>query len=134
MPGADRFIRLPTELLESLLQVRLSGMQWRILSWVIRQTYGWNRNTAPFSWYRIATDLASNRGGVVRAGNRLLGCGILNSEANQIGILENRTQWGAARLTPQGGCRPASVTNDMQKRCQKLLRPLNAAVLADPNA
>ncbi len=101
MPGSDRFVRLPTELLESLLQVRLSGLQWRILFWVVRQTYGWNRNTAPFSWYRIATDLGINRGGVVRAGNRLLRCGILDLEAGHIGIRQDRTQWGSSRLTPR---------------------------------
>ena len=68
----DRFVRLPTELLGALLHARLSGTQWRILLWVIRHTYGWNRSTTAFSWYQIAKELSLDRGGVFRAGKRLL--------------------------------------------------------------
>src|ERR1051326_1113404 len=63
----DRFVRLPTELLEALLRTRLSGAQWRIILWVVRQTYGWNRFSAPFTWYRIARDVGMSRPALYRA-------------------------------------------------------------------
>jgi len=63
---------MPTELLESLLRGRLNGIQWRIMAWVVRQTYGWNRRFVAFSWYRIALDLGASRPAVYRAGKALL--------------------------------------------------------------
>lgn len=98
---ADRFVRLPTELLEALLRVRLSGTQWRILLWVIRQTLGWNRNTAAFTWYRIARNLALDRGGVLRAGQKLLRSGILYLDGDQIGVKDGSTlSQGHGSVTP----------------------------------
>jgi len=93
MSTPDRFVRFPTELLEALLRVQLSPTQWRILLWVIRQTYGWNRNATPFSWYRIAKDLSTDRGGTVRAGNKLLGAGLLRAQNRQLGIQKDQGQW-----------------------------------------
>jgi phage replication O-like protein O len=102
MLGADRFVRLPTELLEALLQLPLNGAQWRILFWVIRKTYGWNRNTTPFSWYRIASDLAMDRGGVVRAGHKLVRVGILCSDDGQLGVQEDSSLWrSSSALRPE---------------------------------
>ena len=88
---SERFVRLPTPLLEALLGVRLNGTQWRVLLWMIRKTLGWNRNTTSFSWYQIASDLAMDRGGVVRAGHKLLGTGILYSEDCRLGIQRDST-------------------------------------------
>jgi phage replication O-like protein O len=99
----DRFVRLPTELLEALLQVPLSGAQWRILFWVIRQTYGWNRNRTPFSWYRIAKELALDRGGVSRAGHKLLRKKFLSLEDNRLRVERDTTRWQTSRLPPRRG-------------------------------
>src|SRR5258708_35338756 len=96
----DRFVRLPTEVLEALLHVPLSGAQWRILFWVIRQTYGWNRNRTPFSWYRISKELSLDRGGVVRAGHKLLRKKFLSLEDNQLGVERDTTQWQTWVLAP----------------------------------
>src|SRR5882672_6073138 len=100
MAGAqtERFVRLPTALLEALVRVRLSGSQWRIVLWVIRQTLGWNRSTTAFSWYRIARDLALDRGGLLRAGRMLLRSGILYSGGGQLGIQEDSTLWQYPRM------------------------------------
>jgi len=86
MATSDRFVRVPTDLFETLLRTRLSGTQWRIVFWVIRRTLGWNRETTPFSWYRMAAELAMDRGGVVRAGHHLLHTGILHLIRDEIGI------------------------------------------------
>jgi len=101
MSDPDRFVRLPTDLLEALMRVRLNGTQWRIVLWVIRRTYGWNRNMASFSWYRIAKDLSAERGGVVRAGNRLLAAGLLCAQDGQLGIQKEYRRWVASILVAQ---------------------------------
>jgi phage replication O-like protein O len=86
MTGADRFIRLPTEVLEALLPKRLSGAQWRIVFWVIRHTYGWNRSSAPFTWYRIAQELGISRPALYRAGQNLLARGVLVLREGRLAI------------------------------------------------
>lgn len=93
VPRQDRFVRFPTELLEELLRLRLSGTQWRIVCWVVRQTLGWNRRTTPFTWYRVAQELSLDRGGVVRAGNQLTGRQILFSADGEIGVAPDSQGW-----------------------------------------
>jgi phage replication O-like protein O len=112
----DRFLRISNGLFDALLQARLSGAQWRILLWVIRQTLGWNRNTTPFSWYRIARDLALDRGGVVRAGHELIGRGILHSDDGQLGIQEDSTLWQQARLVRPENDAVSNVSDDRRHR------------------
>ncbi|PWU05837.1 MAG: hypothetical protein C5B51_13645 [Terriglobia bacterium] len=131
----DRFIRLPTPLLEALLRTPLNGVQSRIVLWVIRQTLGWNRDLAPFSWYRIATDLGLDRGGVARAGARLLRSGMLTAQGRQLGIDQDSHRWGppqesardkeAMTIIHVDGCHPKAMTDLTatdddchQKRCQ----------------
>lgn len=100
MAQLDRFVRIPTELLEALLHARLNGTQCRILLWVIRHTYGWHRRTVVFSWYQIAKALSLDRGGVVRAGNALLQAGILQARDGWLGIQTDRGQWDRGILPP----------------------------------
>lgn len=102
MPEPHRFVRVPTELLDALLNTPLNGTQWRILFWVIRHTLGWNRDRTPFSWYRIARDLALDRGGVVRTGNRLMQLGVLSIVGNHIGAEQDPAHWQRSRPAPQG--------------------------------
>lgn len=90
---SQRFVRVPTELLEAVLRLHLTGAQWRILFWVIRQTLGWNRHTISFSWYRMARELSLDRGGVARSGRTLIHSGILVLAGKQIGIQPNPAAW-----------------------------------------
>ena len=82
----DPFVRIPSDLLEVLLRARLSRLQWRIVLWVVRHTFGWNRSWTPFSWYGMARDLNANRGTVFRAGARLLQSRVLRCAAGRLGI------------------------------------------------
>lgn len=86
MTGSERFVRVPTEVLEALLLKRLSGGHYRLLLWVIRNTYGWNRSSVPFTWYRIAQDLGMSRPALYRAGKTLVTAGILLMHEGQLGI------------------------------------------------
>jgi len=60
----DGFLRISNTLLEALLKLDLTGTQWGVLMWTLRNTIGWNRDTTHFSWYRIAKDLSMDRGGI----------------------------------------------------------------------
>ena len=93
MNRKDRFIRLPTDLLEALLRARLNGTQWCLVFWVIRNTYGWNRLTTAFTWYQIAKDLSLDRGGVVRMGNALIHAKLLFIRDGTLGMQEDPTAW-----------------------------------------
>jgi hypothetical protein len=68
------------------LRWAFSGTQWRILLWTIRNTYGWHRDSVPFSWYRITKDLGADRGGVVRAGRQLVRAGVLQVQNGRINV------------------------------------------------
>src|SRR5690242_4685465 len=121
----DRFVRFPTELLETMLYSKLTGVEARILLWVIRNTYGWNRSTTPFSWYRIANDLSLDRGGVVRAGNILLRARALYANQGRLGIQGDYGQWErlAAKSDDAG---QLGVNADKRHR-----KPMTASIASD---
>ena len=103
----EGFLRIPNKVFDALLRQHLSGGQCRVVLWVIRQTLGWNRNTTSYTWYRVAGDLAMDRGGVVRAGHRLLQWGILCLDKGAIGLQENVSCW---QCPPVGTLRRRPMT------------------------
>jgi hypothetical protein len=110
----ERFVRVPTILMEGLMRYPLTGTQVRIILWVIRQTYGWNRFRARFSWYRIASDLGADRGGVVRAGKKLRDLGFVFVQERTIavaGIGADATRRGLADAPPASPERKGNVTD-----------------------
>jgi phage replication O-like protein O len=100
MPVFDRFVRVPTELLDALLKTGLSGAQWRIILWVVRNTYGWNRKSTPFTWYRVAQELDASRPGLYRAGQGLLAAGVLLAQEGQITVQPDSRCWNHDLLSP----------------------------------
>lgn len=120
MSSHGRFVRVPTDLLEALLKERLSGTQFAILFWIIRQTFGWNRPTTPFSWYRVATDLVMDRGGVFRAGRALLRLGIVHVKSGEIGIR------GSDTVNLGSAARPTVASDDRNPR-----KPMTGVIASD---
>jgi phage replication O-like protein O len=96
-PGPDRFVRVPTPLLEALLRARLTGTEWQVLLWVIRHTDGWNRQWAPFTWYRMAKDLGLDRAGAYRAGQALLRSNILVEAEGRVAVQRDDRAWASHR-------------------------------------
>ena len=86
--SSERFVRFPTRLMDLIMRQKLSGSELKILLWVIRQSLGWNRPTAPFTWYRMAAHLRLDRSGVLRAGKQLIASGFLRVESGRIGIMD----------------------------------------------
>jgi len=108
-PHTDRFTRVPVEWLDALLKMSLTGTELRVVLWVVRQTLGWNRETASFTWYRMAKELGADRGGVFRAGKRLIREQVLVSGNGQIAVTTNpRVRPGIRRdpgtMTVSSGC------------------------------
>src|SRR5262249_506560 len=98
----DRFVRLSNTLLESLLTFPLTGIELRIILWVLRNTDGWNRKRTRFRWRRIAERLGTARTVVCPAGRRLLDANILLLEDGQLGIQKDEAQWRPARRAAGG--------------------------------
>jgi phage replication O-like protein O len=127
----DRFVRLSTELLETLLASRLTGVQMRIILWVIRNTAGWNRALTPFSWYRIAKKIGGNRAVVWRAGRTLLEAHVLLLEDGHLGIQMENHQWRVPRLTrASDAARQPLPGGDVAREQRQALPACNAAVAA----
>ena len=101
-PRPDRFTRVPVDWLDALLRVPLTGTECRILLWVVRQTLGWNRATASFTWYRMAKDLGADRGGICRAGKKLVLAHRLTIADGRIGLALNQAFRAEASLTNEG--------------------------------
>jgi hypothetical protein len=80
--------------------MRWSATEMRVVLWVIRKTFGWNRHTTEFTWYKIAADLHLDRAGVLRAGKRLLAGEVLTVESGTIGLTDAETH---LVLGPGGG-------------------------------
>jgi phage replication O-like protein O len=119
-----RFVRVPTTFLEAILQLRLNGTQWCIIFWVLRQTLGWNRQTAPFTWYRVAKELGLDRGGVVRAAHHLIRAGLVYQGAGEVGIQTDPAQWKT--LTPVEKTLAGTNVND-DARPRKAMIPVSAS-------
>jgi phage replication O-like protein O len=108
MFNEERFIRVPTRLCEALLPIRLNGAQWRILLWVIRQTYGWNRDSTPFTWYGVAKAIQITRPALYRAGQALLAARILTRREGHLAIQTDYRLW---RGTERSGASPLPSSN-----------------------
>lgn len=102
MPPAEseRFVRMPTPVLEALMRAHLSGGQYRVLLWVIRQTYGWNRQWTSFTWYGIARQIGMHRPAGYRAGQTLLKAGILITQEKQLSVQPDCGLWTSVFLDP----------------------------------
>jgi phage replication O-like protein O len=132
--SSHRFVALPSGMLDALVVIPLTGAQWRVLLWVIRQTLGWNREWTAFTWYRMAKDLHMDRAATYRAGQALLSWNILSPREKLLGIQSNIRQWeqpavlaGRQLLLPEMGVayeqrKPlpgdnAAVVGGQRKRC-----------------
>jgi phage replication O-like protein O len=139
MAASDPFVRLSTTLLEALLACNLTGVQLRIILWVLRNTDGWNRKLTPFRWYLIAKKLGRHRTVVWRAGQKLLQANVLLLELGQLGIQRDDAQWHIPRRAGGGDgswqlwLPGTDVGREQPKRCLHTTQALpgsNASVTA----
>lgn len=105
------YTRIANELLDALAGSPMSSTGYAVVLLVIRNTYGWNKQSAPFSWAGIARSIAANERNVRREGQRLVECGVLRvTESGQIGLQKDYEQWGKLapnRVNSPGRVRPS---------------------------
>jgi phage replication O-like protein O len=126
-----RFVRVPTPLFEAFMRARFSGGQYRILLWVIRKTYGWNRLRTPFTWYAIAKELRMHRAAVYRAAQCLKTYGVLVVEGRDLSMQPELRLWNSAvfKVEADGDGRQLwMVGMDVAGRERKALPGGNAGV------
>jgi len=107
----DSFTPIPSTLLDALIRERLSGSQWRILGWTIRNTLGWQRTSVRFSWYQMARELRMDRAGLLRAARGLLRDGLLVAEGRRLNVQVDPEHWTKPVTKDIGDARH-------RKRCQ----------------
>jgi phage replication O-like protein O len=90
------FMPVPNPLIEALFCLPLTGSQWRVLLWALRHTLGWNRDSTPFTWYRVAKETGMNRSTALRAARPLFETGLLSSNHARLSIQTDPTQWRKA--------------------------------------
>ena len=82
-PQPDRFTRISNELLEALVQYGLSGNEWRVVMFIVRMTYGYQKKVINLR----TTDLISGTGILKQNINRVLN-GLLSSNI----LLSNQSE------------------------------------------
>lgn len=93
------YIRIATELFEQLYQIPLNGSQIRIVLFVIRNTYGFNRKTWKMSAGYIARGTGISMSMVKREIKKLENCNILKvshagiGKIGSIGINKKYSEW-----------------------------------------
>ncbi|MFA5140426.1 MAG: hypothetical protein WC728_14435 [Elusimicrobiota bacterium] len=139
----DAHTRIFHELLEPLLRLDLTGVQFRIILWVARNSYGrGGAFFAPYSWRRIGKDLRADRRGVARQGADLLQRGILRPGGDgELGISKDGIRSLALGLQSQGdsspmglGCTKEGTTVPGYSYKKEKRNPANAGVVEPSNS
>ena len=125
----DRFVRLPTDLLEAVLLSKVTGVQARILLWVTRHTYGWNRSFTPFTWYQIAKALSVDRAVIYRAAHKLLQGQMLHLQDGELGIQLDYELWGLFQKPQNAASRQLWLGISVVRQQRQALSCNNAGVV-----
>lgn len=96
------FCRLANYLIERLARTPLRGCEWQVLSFIIRQTYGWNRKTARLSVAEIAAGIGLAMDTTYRAVRELRRRNIITAEGDNhhpkvYGIQKDPDRWTGSR-------------------------------------
>lgn len=136
----ESYTKLFNPILEAICKKELTGRELRIVLFVIRATYGWNKKKFPLSKSYIAEGTGISTRNVSRIVRRLVERNILieygtdkNTRAKVYGLNKKYSKWDAMSVTddtdngdrvcmttgdhdPDNGDRDMSVTDDRQKR------------------
>ena len=103
--------RLANEILEAMMTDEEYNISARIIYWIFRNTYGWNRKSTNFSWAKIAREIGARREHVSRAGLRLIEKKRIFVDGEKIGFQKNHEKW--EKRTIKGSpsrCAPSKTT------------------------
>lgn len=77
------FTRIPNQILEAICGLNIPCTELRILLWIIRRTYGFNRDTAEISLSDIAGAVGIERNNVCRYLKKLCSAGVIEKRFSQ---------------------------------------------------
>ncbi len=113
-----KFTRIPNDVLDSLIGSPLGSTEWAIVALVVRNTYGWNRKAAPYTWAGIGRALGCDQRNVRRVGVGLIKAGVLVVDSGgNIGLQEDPLKWG--RLAPLDTSDSPYSTSDSPGRVRR---------------
>lgn len=93
-PQPDKFTTLSNEILEALCKHRIPGEVRQIIDVVIRQTYGWNKKTAPLNLARFALMTGLKKPSIIRSIHKAKDHGLIYISANgEYGFQKDFDQW-----------------------------------------
>ncbi len=116
-PQTDKgYTRISNELLEAILKHSFTGNEQKVIFYVIRETYGWDRKKAPISFGMISRYTGISRRNAIRVCLSLEKRGVLFFEGNGVkhahimGLQKNYDLWDA----PVDNLVKAQNTSDSQ--------------------
>jgi len=94
-------VRISNELFDAIINYKgLTGVDLKLIFFVIRKTYGWNRKKVQFSYGDVARGCNVDRAGVLKSIRRLVDQKVLfiqhttgDRNSNIIGLNKNYDQW-----------------------------------------
>lgn len=108
--------RIANELLEVLANTRMPSIGFRVVLWVIRNTYGWRNLYCSATFYKIGAEIGVRDDRVGAAVRSLLRSNVLvKNEAGEIGLQKRYLDWGRDPLSigPNSGPALSQVGPDI---------------------
>ena len=110
----DGFIRIASEIVEALCKVNLSAYESRVLWFILRKTYGWQKKTDWISLSQFSKGTGLDKRHVHRTLKRLQEREIVirngDSQRPHYGLQKDYTRWKASSLQGTGACRGDRVS------------------------
>lgn len=93
-PQPDKHVRISTELLQAIYCRRWTAQHLRILLWVIRHSYGWNRKWAPaVALRKIGEEIGMDYSDAGKAIRGMVRAGILKWENDRYYLIKDYEKW-----------------------------------------
>ena len=73
----NNYTKFPNDILEALPRYDFSPLEWSVIMYVIRKTYGWDKKADTISVRKMATDTGHDLRGMQRAVKKLQGKNVL---------------------------------------------------------
>ena len=99
----DGHVRIANTVLDALTQLKVCGGQMRAVLWVIRNSWGWGKKVAPFSWSMLARALGTDRRTIKRDVAALVARRVLTIKETTIAIQKDYEKWDPCAVCPGAG-------------------------------
>lgn len=109
------YTKVANEILEQVYKTNLSAYESRVLWFVIRKTYGWDKRTDRLSVSQIANGTDLDRGNAGKALRKLKSRNMILTEGDQIGFQKDHEKWGCVSADTGGVSLQTPVSRSTSK-------------------